>query len=469
MLSHCTVSARVALLFAWCVLLGCFAPSAKAFSGEDILLGNPYYHQVITQNAALRCGFAPSAADTLKWHADYIDSYNYNPLWWAQGGISRLKVSLATRKELEKLHFDDLFSTLAVEANMSKILTGTLLGLLWAKEQNDVSAAHNILGVSLHAIQDFYSHSNWVDDPSRRTRTWFDVPLEERRRMTIWTGSYEQPAHLGIKPHGKIEPMFTLLEPAAPIMNIACAPMSPLSNSELCRIWRARETRSVPAQVLGVQVPNNVVYLAPPGIALDNRWLSRIAVQVRGVTDVTGEELFNVALQLAERASVQWLLILEREMKVLGAEEFWNRIKSTGFGDGERRREFEDYRKMAYTFVSAGAYPTPPFRPAGTEEVFLRVRLKTASQTGYGTDADIILQAGNEQFLLDYAPYTNVVLAVNDFEAGDDMVYTVGPLSSLPDSITLRNRAATGWDVVAALGKEFKDRLEASLSAARTR
>lgn len=57
------------------------------------------------------------ALNTLGWHADYIDSYLYSPLWWAQGwpNITRFKSSLATSSELEKLHFDDLFTTEQVD------------------------------------------------------------------------------------------------------------------------------------------------------------------------------------------------------------------------------------------------------------------------------------------------------------------------------------------------------------------
>ncbi|GIV18437.1 MAG: hypothetical protein KatS3mg023_0188 [Armatimonadota bacterium] len=446
-------------------------PSARAFSGEDILRGNPWYHQLLTERAARACGFSEPATNTLKWHADYIDSYGYNPLWWAAGGFNRLKVSLATQGELAKLHFDDLFSTLQVEANWKRILAGTLVGLLWAKEQNDVSAAQNILGISLHAIQDFYAHSNWVDAPDRRNRTWFEVPPEERKRMSLWTGAYEKPVQLGVKPHGKMEPAATLLKMSgvAEIMPVVCSPFSPLSNSGLCQQWKnVQDGTPIQPQVLGVRVPDNAVYLSPPGIALDSRWVANIAVQVRGITDVTGEQLFETALALAERTSVQWLTILEEKMNALGAGEFWQRVKTTGFAESERTRQFERYHNLPYTFLSAGAYPTPAFRAAGDNQFFLRVRLKTASQTGSGTDADIYLEAGGQKFLLDYAPRTNPILAVNDFEAGDDMVYVVGPLPSLPESITLRNDAATGWEVVESLGRAFVEGVEWAVSNART-
>ncbi|MDW8320345.1 MAG: hypothetical protein RMM08_03185 [Armatimonadota bacterium] len=447
---------------------------AQAFSCEDFLLGNPWYHQLLTERAALDCGFSPAAADALKWHADYIDSYAYNPLWWAKGGLSRLKVSLATYDELAKLHFDDLFSTLQVEANWKRILAGTLLGLLWAKEQDDVSAAQNIVGVSLHAIQDFYSHSNWVDAPERRDRTWFEVPPEERRRMSLWTGSYEKPASVGVKPHGKISPAATLLQQpvVSDIMPVLCAPLSPLSSSHLCETWRsAREGRAVGSpSVRGVPIPSNVIYMEPPGIALDSRWMANIAVQVRGVTDVTGEQLFETALKLAERTSVQWLQILEAQMNALGAGEFWQKVKTTGYDEDERTKQYEQYEhynKLPYTFLSAGHYPPSGFRAVGDDQFFLRVRLRTSSERLSGTDADIYLEAGGQKFLLDYAPRTNPILAVNDFEAGDDMVYTVGPLASLPESITLRNDAATGWEAVEALGRAFIDGVESVVSGAR--
>jgi len=462
---------RLGLLTAMFLAPTVILPRASAFSGEDILRGNPWYHQVLTEKAARACGFSEAAIGSLKWQADYIDSYAYNPLWWADGGLSRLKVSLATYGELAKLHFDDLFSTAQVEANWRRILAGTLLGLLWAKEQDDVSAAQNILGVSLHAIQDFYAHSNWVDAPNRRNRTWFEVPPEERKQMSLWTGSYEKPPQLGIKPHGKIEPAATLLKMSGvpEIMPLVCSPFSPLSNSGLCEQWKnVQDGKAVQPQVLGVRIPDNFVYLSPPGIALDNRWVANIAVQVRRVTDVTGEQLFEIALALAERTSVQWLTILEEKMNALGAGEFWQRVKTTGFAESERTKQYEHYHRLPYTFLSAGMYPTPAVRPAGDNQFFLRLRLKTASQTGSGTDADILLEARGQRFLLDYMPRANPVLAVNDFEAGDDMVYVVGPFGVLPDSITLRNDAADAEEVARALGRAFVDGIEWAVSNART-
>ena len=51
------------------------------------------------------------------------------------------------------------------------------------------------------------------------------------------------------------------------------------------------------------------------------------------------------------------------------------------------------------------------------------------------------------QFLLDYMPRANPVIAYNDFEAGDDGVYVVGPFREVPDAIALENRSATTGEV----------------------
>ena len=73
------------------------------FGGEDPVLGRPWHHESITREAAVAAGFSTAAAEELAWHADYVDSYLYNPLWWAPGGIPRLKASLASGPMLKNL------------------------------------------------------------------------------------------------------------------------------------------------------------------------------------------------------------------------------------------------------------------------------------------------------------------------------------------------------------------------------
>ncbi len=464
------------------------AHSAAAFGGEDPVLGNPWHHEAITREAAKQAGFtfnpridsepAPipgisnafkddprragdKAAEALAWHADYIDSYLYNPLWWAPGGLGRFKVSLATAPELEKVHFDDLFDANQVRFMWRRYVSGTMAGLIWAREHNDVAAAQNIVGISLHALQDFYSHSNWIDDPARRSSTLFQIPLNSRPSLPLYTGAYEKDTHQGVKHHGKYLYAASIMnQPGVKqILSVVCGPGSPLGNSDMCRAYdAATKGTAVRFEVRGVTIPDNIIYQAPTGIALDNRWLSEIGVKERGLTDVTGSQAFQIARALAIETSKQWLFTLEANMKKDGEKSaaFWQKVKTEGTDQPVREQQFENYSKFPYTFLSAGTYP--PENPL-PEEYFLRVRLKTANVSGGGTDADIYLRPNgldtNPPTLLDYMPRANPLLAYNDFEQGDDISYVAGPFTQLPKTIDLFNNSATTGEVLVQLGKNL--------------
>ncbi len=433
--------------------------SAHAFSWEDPVKSSEWHHQNITKDAT-KDHFSPAAAEAVAWHSDYVDSYLYNPLWWASGGLGRFKASMATSPELEKLHFDDLFDADKVRYMWRRYASGTMAGLLWAKEKNDVAAAQNIVGVSLHAVQDFYSHSNWVDDAARRQKTLFNIPIPERGALPLYTGAYEHDEHHGVKHHGKFVYECSIMnQPGVKqLLSVACGPGSPLGNSDMCRTFDAcKNGTPVRFEVHGVKIPSGVIYQAPPGIALDSKWLSQIGVKQRGLTDIDGDAAFAVARALAVEASKQWLKTLEENMGKAGGAAFWNRVKTEGSTPANRERQFENYNQFPYTFISAGPYPPKALTP---EEIYLRVRLKTANTSGAGTDSDIYLKADNQDIkngdedktLLDYMPRANPVLAYNDFEAGDDNSYVAGPFNSLPGSIQLYNHSATTGEVLKALG-----------------
>jgi hypothetical protein len=145
--------------------------------------------------------------------------------------------------------------------------SGTLAGLIWAWQNKDVGAARNIVGASLHALEDFYSHSNWLDAPERRTKTYLDLSVADREKVPLFTGSYELPDHRGMLPHGKPGPLCVLLKPVAGVMKIACHPASPIYGTSICQTWKACEDGVVarPRTVLGIPVPDNVYYLTPAG------------------------------------------------------------------------------------------------------------------------------------------------------------------------------------------------------------
>ncbi|MGH8501875.1 MAG: hypothetical protein ACREVE_05270 [Gammaproteobacteria bacterium] len=185
-----------------------------------------WHHPAMSFDAALAAGFSEPAAASVAWSSDYIDSYLYNALWWAsRPGPARLIISIATAPELGKLHFDDLVTTEQVRATWDQLLQGTFAAVVWAMQHGDVAAAHNAVGVSLHAIQDFYSHSNWLDAPERREQAWLDVQRATRDQLQVWTGWYEHQPQQGRKPHGKYGLACTAMS-QAPIQDLLLPPAS---------------------------------------------------------------------------------------------------------------------------------------------------------------------------------------------------------------------------------------------------
>ena len=446
------------------MLLAFFALLATRplFGGEDPLAPpkSTWHHENLTRKAADDAGWSGQAIDSLAFHADYVDSYLYNPLWWVAGGLHRAKVAIASTPELSKLHFDDLFAAEKVRVMWRRYLSGTVAGLLWAaKEPRErrVSLAHNIIGVGLHAIQDFYSHSNWIDAPERRTSTYFATNRRYRDQLPLWTAYYELPAQLGIKPHGKLLPLCKLFEAEATksIMRVVCHAASPLTKSAVCENFRRCRT-AVPAQpreVLGVTIPANVGYYEP-GIAVDSHWQADIGAKVRELP-ATGAELFEAAYSLALETSVAWLKALDETMSERPADRgFWAEVKTTGKPFKSDTAPFEKFDQLPYTFLTAGRYP-PPNTERGTEW-YARVTITTSRESGAGTDADIHLILDGKDFgPLDYSPRTNPILGWSDFEAGDVASYVVGPLKKAPGSLALRNNAPTTLAVLEALGRDI--------------
>lgn len=213
--------------------------SRTLFGGEDLLEGNPFWHERFSEIACEASGFAEIPMNMVAWHADYTDSYSYNPLYWfkpligivlddanvkdsASAGLQRFKAARSIHPDLVNVHYDDIFTTEALIEQHYRYVTGCLVGLHWAAEiyekslidpgntqqnreniEDPIGAAHNILGITLHALQDFYSHSNWIDEPSRRTKTFFDVNSCDLESESLYTGAYEESGN-GQREHGYV-------------------------------------------------------------------------------------------------------------------------------------------------------------------------------------------------------------------------------------------------------------------------
>ena len=464
------------------------------FGGEDPIKGSPWYHEKITREAAIEAGFSPgsptraapdgaAAVNGLAWHADFVDSYLYNPLWNAGGGLERFRAAMFAHDDMVKVHFDDCTSTAQIELAWNRYLGGTVAGLLWAADRGDVAAARHVVGVGLHALQDFYAHSNWVDEPKRRARTWLETPAADREGMHLYTGTYEHEDHFGFKPHGKLSLDCTMMRElvGSTVMDTLCDPISPLSDSGLCRRWRecqSNSTPTAPTEVVGVPVPVDIVWLQPPGIALDSTWLAKVNGRNRDVPgthpdpEKLGLDLFAAARALAHEHTREWLRELGKIMAGQGLADFWKRVREEP-RQGERHgqtlpldsdalpaydadlEQYESPDKLPLTFLSAGKYPPDP--TGADEGWFVRLELRTADdEAATGTGADIDVAIGGREFRLDHGTKDNRLMAYDDFDSGESTFYVVGPFDAPPTGMVLHNRGGGALDVLEGAWEDLK-------------
>ncbi len=476
-----------------------------AFGGENPLGGAPnednWHHEGLTRKAARAAGWGAHAENALAFHADYLDSYLYNPLWWFDvtngGGKDRLRVVMSSHDDLVRLHFDDLFHPEQVRDVWHRYLAGTVAGLLWIatsghEERVRVSMAHNLVGASLHALQDFYSHSNWIDDPARRDVTWFDLTRQERSRLSLWTGSYEEDDHLGVKPHGDYLYACTVINNlggfARGLLRLACHAASPLSGGALCQALNACDDAvaiPVPAdlQAFVPEFLRDSLVFVKPGINVDSRWMADIGAHTRAVPDLDGETAFRTAYALALRQSCQWLHALEHLMDDAGQSSFWDSVKRNGVIRRDYKRDvapWEDLSLLPYRFISAGDYPVGEI--ADDEAWYLRLTIATADVGHAGTNADIVpVIDGVRMPPLDHGPGGRVresgdapelsalraALGYDDFERGTVASYIIGPLRTRPSRVELLNDAPTAGDVLLAAVEAVLDAIVGVLESIR--
>jgi hypothetical protein len=475
-----------------------------AFGGEDPLGDAPgwenWHHEGLTRQAADAAGWTKPAQNALAFHADYLDSYLYNPLWWFDpnngGGPDRLVLSMSSREDLVKIHFDDLVHPDSVRSTWRRYLSGTAAGLIWlggaasGTIEQRVAMAHNLIGSSLHAIQDFYTHANWIDDDDLRTKTWFETDPELRECLSLWTGTYELPEYFGVKPHGAFVYACTVINrfgsEGRQLLDAVCHAASPLANSSLCGWFREcvdAENLQPPTVELPVDVPvvDETITLPPnvlfvtPGINVDNRWSAETGVKVRGINPpVTGRAAFEAAYELAYRSSCQWLHILDDAMTAARAPlpAFWESVRTSGVADADYktpRAPWEDYGQLPYRFISAGPYP-PTDAAADVDDWYLRLLIRTSGDTFSGTDADIVPWInGKECPPLDHGiqpsppplgqpavrTLDQTLLGHNDFEAGDVAAYMIGPIDEMPRTVALVNNAPDAGGVIQAAVNEI--------------
>jgi hypothetical protein len=132
------------------------------------------HHADLTREVLHELGFSDDAIRTAQvqsWLVDYSASSPAAPA----------KSKLATAK----LHCDNLDTPRAVRGYWQRLMVNSRRALRDARASGDPVRLLTVLGASLHTVQDFYSHSNWVELHPRThpedpfyTVTWFDRPYD---------------------------------------------------------------------------------------------------------------------------------------------------------------------------------------------------------------------------------------------------------------------------------------------------
>ncbi|HEY1816197.1 MAG TPA: hypothetical protein VGG74_27810 [Kofleriaceae bacterium] len=110
------------------------------------------------------------------------------------------------------LHFDAVFTTKDVAHNWDQLQRNTLLTLKkYAKDASLTAefrtiALLTVLGASLHVVQDFYSHSNWVNtwQPKGSVPLWQEIAPADRDKLDIHTGAYPDGSAPGHQNHADL-------------------------------------------------------------------------------------------------------------------------------------------------------------------------------------------------------------------------------------------------------------------------
>ncbi len=176
-------------------------------------------HAELTDDALTTEGFGRTAVGVARvnnWFVDIYEQADSNP-FTGHGGFWKRLLSGAVRTEhwpdelvaaAGRSHFDSSTSTLFNSAGVTNEWN-RLRRAVWtlvreARTRNDPAELLAVLGMSLHQVQDFYTHTNWVepaggvesfDGPDWKTRgygttpTWFDVPAAARDAVTIYTAN----------------------------------------------------------------------------------------------------------------------------------------------------------------------------------------------------------------------------------------------------------------------------------------
>lgn len=174
-----------------------------------------WWHAESTRKAMVANGFSSDARLATQ-VSNYITDFHSAALF-GTGIPEKQRVEVFKLKQemsYEYMHFDAIYSTADIEKNWQRIYENTILTLKKYNNNPDVKSGFrliilfNIIGASLHIVQDYYSHSNWVNTYTLLNKspipTWYGEDSAYRRSLYLYTGAYPDGSAKGKKNHSEL-------------------------------------------------------------------------------------------------------------------------------------------------------------------------------------------------------------------------------------------------------------------------
>ncbi len=187
------------------------------FSFQSVLAFDTWWHAECTRKGMTANGFSNDARLAVQ-VSNYITDFNTVSMPYMEATIlekGNFGAYLGRSKAYEYMHFDAVFSTKDIASNWYILYKNTVNLLKSSYINKSIKEGYreivlfNILGASLHMVQDFYSHSNWVHPNGMNAvnpivSTWYEADSVSKMKLNIYTGVYPDGSQEGKANHGDL-------------------------------------------------------------------------------------------------------------------------------------------------------------------------------------------------------------------------------------------------------------------------
>lgn len=138
------------------------------------------YHYDLIREVMRKEGFSKDAFSVSLLGNSYVDIFQVKEVEY----IINDNFCRVSKKLVNFLHFDGLYNEYLIDAYFRQLIFNTYNAVYEKAIKNDKLGLLLIIGISMHIIQDFYAHSNWVELELNKysgikDATYFDILLRD--------------------------------------------------------------------------------------------------------------------------------------------------------------------------------------------------------------------------------------------------------------------------------------------------